>query len=323
MENIRQYLGFCIAGALLFFLIKPFVETYTDLRDVTFQIQWQWLIFSFALLLFYRSIYTYPFGVLLGSLMQKQVTFRTVFTLFHLSNITRYLPGRVWGIVRLLSLSQRFGLRKTAVGASLTLHVSIETALGGVIAIPLLFSTQVQDTVQGILEKISGHSVLLTLAGIGLLATILFGVLKMSNHALLFLKTLWDTSTPILQKSFWNQWVNILVIHVSLWMCQGLAFYLFVRSLTSVQWTDAGVLTACYAFAWIVGFLSFLTPGGLGIREGLLGLLLSSYMPVMHATLAALLCRLWMLSAEMVLAGVAFYLNRRTDATPQLFKEKL
>lgn len=71
------------------------------------------------------------------------------------------------------------------------------------------------------------------------------------------------------------------------------------------------ILTACFAFTWIVGFLSFLTPGGIGIREGLLGLLLANYMPAPQATLVALLCRVWMLSAEMVLAGVAFALNRK------------
>ena len=98
---------------------------------------------------------------------------------------------------------------------------------------------------------------------------------------------------------------------ILLWICQGFAFFLFVQSFASVQWTDAGVLTACFAFAWIIGFLSFLTPGGLGIREGLLGLLLANYMPAPQATLVALLCRVWMLSAEIVLAGVAFALNRR------------
>ena len=60
-----------------------------------------------------------------------------------------------------------------------------------------------------------------------------------------------------------------IVSHILLWMCQGLAF------------------------AWIIGFLSFLTPGDLGIREGLLGLLLANYIPIQQATLAALLCRVW------------------------------
>ena len=82
-----------------------------------------------------------------------------------------------------------------------------------------------------------------------------------------------------------------------------------------MRWADAGILTACFAFAWIVGFLSFLTPGGLGIREGLLGLLLSNYMIPSQATNVALLCRLWMLSAEILSAGIVRLGNTLDKAT--------
>ena len=37
--------------------------------------------------------------------------------------------------------------------------------------------------------------------------------------------------------------------HIFLWICQGLAFFLFVRSFVPTAWKDAGVLTACFAFA--------------------------------------------------------------------------
>ena len=36
--------------------------------------------------------------------------------------------------------------------------------------------------------------------------------------------------------------------------------------------------------------------------------------PSSQATLGALLCRVWMLSAELVLAGVALFLHKRTEA---------
>ena len=313
MKTLRQYLGIFIAGILIFFLIKPFVQTHTHLKDVSFEMQWHWIISSSLLILLYRSVYPYPFATLMGGITQKQVPFRNAFTLFHLANITRYLPGRIWGVVRLLSLSHRFGLPKTVVGSSLTLHVSIETALGGLIAMSLLFSKQTQTTVQTVLENISGHTLLFTFVGLGFIAGVLFLIPTVSTHARQFLKTLRSTGTPLFQKSFRYQWLNIFATHFLLWCCQGLAFFLFVRSLAPVAWTDAGVLTACYAFAWIVGFLSFLTPGGLGVREGLLSLLLSSYMPVSQATLVALLCRVWVLSAELVLAGSAFYLRKRSN----------
>lgn len=321
MKTFRQSLGIFIAGILLFFLIKPFIQAHTQLEGTTFQIHWRWLATSFGCILVYRSLYIWPFTMLLRRISERNnIYFRDAFTLFHLANITRYLPGRIWGVVRMLSLSHRFGLSKTAVGGSLTLHVGIETALGGLIAISLLLSNQMRSTALGVLKKISGHTLLLTLVTVGILTGLLFLIPKVSANARRALNTLQAIGQPFCQKSFWgsplntyrDQVVSILTSHVLLWICQGLAFYLFVRSLVPVAWTDASILTACYAFAWIVGFLSFLTPGGLGIREGLLGLLLASYISVPQATLVALFSRVWMLSAEIILAGIGLILNRHT-----------
>lgn len=305
MKTLRQYVGILIAIILLYFLIKPFIQTHTELKNITFQIHWYWLVCSFGAILLYSSAYLYPFAILLSGMTEKHVPFRDAFTLFHLANITRYLPGRIWGVVRLLSLSHRFGLSKTTVGSSLTLHVGIETALGGFIGVSLIFSPKMRETAFGMIDKISGHTTLLSLACIGIFIGILFLIPKVSTRARQFLKTL----TSLGQHS--RLWTDVIAGHVLLWICQGLAFFLFVKSLAPVAWTDAGILTACFAFAWIIGFLSFLTPGGLGIREGLLGLLLANYMPAPQATLVALLCRVWMLSGEIVLAGVAIVLNRR------------
>ena len=191
MKTFRQSLGFLIAGLLLFFLLKPFIQTHKQLEDITLQIQWQWLVTSFGCILVYRSCYIWPFTKLLRCISQgHHVPFRNAFTLFHSANITRYLPGRIWGVVRMVSLSKRFRLSKTATISSLTLHVGIETALGGLIAMSLLFSTHVQSIGQSILERISGHTVLFTLAIIGILVGGLFCIPKLTNHTRQFLKTL-------------------------------------------------------------------------------------------------------------------------------------
>ena len=218
---IRPFAGYLIAFLLLFFLVKPFLQAHSLLKADAFEIQWHFLIASFGLLLFYRTRYTTPFATLLSGLTGKHVRFRDAFTLFHLANITRYLPGRIWGVVRMLSLSHRFGLSKTDVGSSLTLHVGIETALGGLIAMSLLFSTQMQSTATDALEKVYGHARLLTLIGMGLLAGCLFLIPKVARHAGQFIKTL----TPLLKNT--RLWRNVLISHGLLWICQGLAFFLF------------------------------------------------------------------------------------------------
>lgn len=309
MKNLRQYIGILIAGILLYFLIKPFVQIHTELKEAIFQIHWGLLICSFSAILFYWSAYLYPFATLLRGITGEQVSFRTAFTLFHLANITRYLPGRIWGVVRLLSLSYRFGLSKTATASSLTLHVGIETVLGGLIAMLLLFSNPMREAATEVLETFSGHTMLLTLVVIGILGVVLFCIPKLTERSRAFLKTF----IPLLKTS--RLWMTVLFSHSLLWLCQGVAFFLFVKSFAPVQWRIAAILTACFAFAWIVGFLSFLTPGGLGIREGLLGVLLANFLSPSEAALIALLCRLWMLSAEMLLAGMAFLLHRKNECS--------
>ena len=167
-------MGILIALTLIFFLIKPFIQAHKQVGELTFQVHWKWLIPSLGLLLIYRTLYTYPLVVLLRGSAQKQVSFQIAFTLFHLANITRYLPGRIWGIVRLLSLSQLFGLSKTIVGRSFTLHVGTETAFGGLLATLLIFSQQTRNTAQVVFEKSVEHSQFFAIVGLGFLAAILF-----------------------------------------------------------------------------------------------------------------------------------------------------
>ncbi len=247
----------------------------------------------------------------MSGVTQRHVSFHNAWMLFHLANITRYLPGRIWGIVRLLSLSKQFGLTKTTVGSSLTLHVGIETFLGGVLAMSLLFSQEMRGTGQEMLKTFTDNAILPIFVILGIMVVGVFFIPILSSKARQFIKTLLEIRKPLFQKPFFRQWIKIFSGHILLWMCQSLAFFLFVKSLASVEWAHAGVLSACFAFAWIVGFLSFLTPGGLGIREGLLGILLANYMPALQATSVALLCRVWMLSAEIILAGIAFLCNRK------------
>ena len=279
---------------------------------ITYQIQWQLLLVSFGIFILYRSLYTVPFAVLLSYVTGTYVSFRSAFTLFHLANITRYLPGRIWGVVRLLTIGKRIGFSKTATASSLTLHVGIETALGGLISMTLLFSKPMRGAAAEVVEEFSEHTLLLTVVVMMCLSVFVFLIPKLTDHARQFLKT----CVPLLGNL--RLWGNVLAIHSLLWLCQGIAFFLFVRSFASVPWADVGVLIACFAFAWVVGFLSFLTPGGLGIREGLLSMLLANLMPTKEATLVALLCRVWMLSAEMILAGTAFGLQRQTRCSENI-----
>ena len=67
-------------------------------------------------------------------------------------------------------------------------------------------------------------------------------------------------------------------------------------------------LVAAYPIAYAIGFISLITPSGLGVREGAFYLLLAPIMGGGAITIVALAMRLWTTLGELVAAGVCVLL---------------
>lgn len=310
MKILRQYLGSLIALMLLYFLVKEYIGVHNQISTTSIQLELFSLIPSFVLTLMYWLGLTVPWFLLLRAFTQTPISFHSVFLLFHLSNVTRYLPGRVWGVVRMLTLSKQFGLSRTTVGVSLPLHVGFQTLLAGIVIVPMLFSFSFYQSIHGIVSwHLSNQVKLLFVCGI-VCIVILFCLPRFRASVKSVFTRVHQTGqdggyalrTCCLSLSVW---------HLLLWMCQGLAFFLFINSLFPVPFSQLYPISGAYTLAWLIGFLSIVTPGGLGVREGILTLLLSSYMPAAQAMLCVLLYRVWTISAETIWACTAFFLNRR------------
>ena len=91
------------------------------------------------------------------------------------------------------------------------------------------------------------------------------------------------------------------------WLAYGCGLYLLGLSIHPLPLTAIPALVGIFAIAWVVGFLSFITPSGLGVREGVLGYLLSSLMPLPVALLLALLARVWLTLAELCCAALVVW----------------
>jgi hypothetical protein len=107
----------------------------------------------------------------------------------------------------------------------------------------------------------------------------------------------------------WGQVWVLLFRYIIVWLMLGLAFAALVRSLVPVGWSDVPGLIVTWVTAYTAGYLSMLTPSGLGVREGVMVLLLSESMPVSSAVVVSIIARLWMIAGELV--GVGVVLVRR------------
>ncbi len=66
-----------------------------------------------------------------------------------------------------------------------------------------------------------------------------------------------------------------------------------------------------YAFSWVVGFLSFFAPGGLGVTEITLAYLLSFMMPLSLASSITILYRFLLTVAEFLIFSISLRLGGR------------
>jgi Lysylphosphatidylglycerol synthase TM region len=102
------------------------------------------------------------------------------------------------------------------------------------------------------------------------------------------------------------------------WVLTGLAFAALVRAMFPLPASDVPLAIAGYSASYAVGFLSLLTPGGLGVREGVLVLALAPVMPAGPALVVALVSRLWMMLFELLGAVAAYALERAVSGRLRL-----
>ena len=225
-----------------------------------------------------------------------------------LSNIIRYIPGNVWQFLGMVELAAEDGVPRAATLASIVLHQAISTAAGLVLA-----------AVYFALTGRGGWVVWLR----PFLLAIPFGLLLLQPHVLQ--RTLnWGLARirrpPLEVRLTWRRIWLLLLRYVIVWIVQGLGFAALVRALTPLPLASLPYVVAVWIAAYVIGFLSVLTPSGLGVREGVMVLLLGE-LPAPVAVVISIVARLWTIAGEAIGAGVALGHvpggRRSTSSTPR------
>jgi glycosyltransferase 2 family protein len=122
----------------------------------------------------------------------------------------------------------------------------------------------------------------------------------------------------------WRDGLLLLAFSVLAWTLYGAAFALFVHAIVGIALADLLPLTGVNALSFLVGYLVFLAPAGLGAREGAMALLLRPFAPPAVAAVVAILSRLWTVAGELLGATTILAHSRWTarrsrasDANPR------
>lgn len=220
------------------------------------------------------------------------------FAIHYLSQVGKYIPGKVWAAMGKFSLSRNAGLTNAQTSQGLILE-TVFIVLGCLMtAIPLMPYVASEAG----LGAAGG-----TAAAIGLSLVLLASVHpfffgKLTDLAAKVMKT--ETS---LKKCTFSEMLTLLPVYLGLFVFLGAAFWVMALAFGLRMPFFPGILV--YPAAMGIGYLAIFAPGGLGARElttvWLIHLLVPDCEPGL-AEMTALAARLWITAGEVIALGIAF-----------------
>jgi uncharacterized membrane protein YbhN (UPF0104 family) len=227
--------------------------------------------------------------------------------IWFISNLGRYIPGKVWQIGAMGALAQRIGVSPVAaVGSALVVslvHVVVGFAVVTLTGRELLAASLPPGPSFGI----ALGAVTFALVAAPWLIRPLVGMLRRMTGR--------DLASPHLPpRAIWIAAAGSFVA----WVLFGFAFRLLASALLGGTAGGTGAYVAVFTLSYLLGFIALFAPGGLGVRELSMAALLVSAGLTTEPQAAWLVVgsRLWLTVLE-ILPGAAFLLLRPLHPTKE------
>jgi glycosyltransferase 2 family protein len=238
---------------------------------------------------------------------------------YYIGHLGKYVPGKAWGLLLRTGMLVPSGIRP-AVGAMTTTFETLTTMASGALVAAVLFALLSLDT------SAAWWSLgLLALAGLPIVPAVFNPLMKiLAGLAGRAARRFGAAKDPLpLPSVTYRTLVGGLALTSLSWGVLGFGLWAVQQAILPepLPWSLAlwGRCSAYVALAWVAGFLSLPTPGGIGVRELILEQLLTPEIRQTAAAdeaqfltvLAVLVLRLLWTAAELMMVGVVYWLPAR------------
>lgn len=220
--------------------------------------------------------------------MQQRLGYLDAVRITMVSNLGKYLPGKVWAIAGAALLAERAGVQPAAAVAAAFILQALSLASG-----LLLVAFLAPEAMQSL-----GTGSRVTLIVIALLA--LGGLVVFAVPSLLGMVRRWlPKSIAGIEPVAVGPLLLGLGANAVGWSAYGLAFLCMIRGLTPGVELSWGQATAVFTTSYLVGLIAAFSPGGIGTRELTFTVLLTPMVGAKVATALAIATRLLLTITEL------------------------
>ncbi len=302
IQHILRPIGTVLGFGLFVYMIAINFREYTN-SSTSYTILWSAIALTFLLYLTVYFLQMVNLKLIYGGMGQK-LKLSDAIAGFSLSLIPKYIPGYVWGY---FSRADWFE-RKSAIGGgyswAATIIELLVTITSGIIVagIYLLWNK----------KYAYWFALMILLIPLGEYFILKGLVAKVFKKKPEIIQALEVFRLP--------QWLIIISSSYFQWIILGVAIWVLGKELLPPGGSIEHQLFSgsyIYARSWVTGFLFFLIPNGLGIREMVLKDLLTTELGIVpgQASLISVVLRLILIFVELVCILIGFLLSRQGDYT--------
>ncbi|MBT3985321.1 flippase-like domain-containing protein [archaeon] len=295
-KYLEHILKWSLAAVIIFFLVWYFLLHYNQIDWSSIVFNPVFLVISFVLLFLDYLMLANVWRVILKKL-KSPLPFYKANKVYFASILGRYVPGKVMLLVGRIYLGGKEGVDKKIIITSIILEVALLVVSGIILFIPAIF----------FFDNIPLWLIIISMSLIPVILVLLIPSLfkRILNFGLKLIKR-----KPIKLDLHYRDILEILVMHLGRWLIDAMAIYFLFRSITPLPYDIIYVLPGIVGISTVAGVLAIVAPGGVGVREGALVLLLSPFVGAPMAILLSLVSRLWYVIAEVLFAGFFGIIHR-------------
>jgi len=230
----------------------------------------------------------------------QHLPYRAAARAWTLSNLGRYIPGKVWSVAGLVVLAERAGVRRSAAAVSAFAMQAVVLGTG----IMLVAIATPHAAASPIL-----------LGGAVVAALALIGVLAWPRSAQ-WLGALADSKVPLPPLPLSAILASSALMLLS-WATFGVSFWMLVRGLISTATVPLPAAMGMFALGYVMGLIAVIAPGGLGVRDLALVGFLTPLLGSGGALAVSLVSRVQLTLTEAGAAGIALLLKPAGKDTSQ------
>lgn len=313
LTRIAQWL---LAAVVIGFAARAIARQWQDVAPAleNLRVKWPWILASGIIVIATYLLLVEAWRSTLRA-WGDRLPYGTAARIWFVSNLGKYLPGKVWQIAAMGAMAQQRGVSAAAaIGSALV--VNLVSIIAGVAVIVATAGRRVALAVgpqTSTVDERTSVLIALGLVVLGIGALVLTPVLVPRLARLAGRVTGKSVGVPTVPAR--AIWIAAASTAAS-WIFYGVAFALFANGITPRAAGNAASYIAVYTGSYLAGYLALFVPGGVGVREAAIVLAMPRFelASTADATIIALTSRLWLTVLE-ILPGVL--LMQRTDRSRQ------